>query len=133
MGVFTRIGRELAEAFRVNLDFLTNAFGDLPPEGSVLANELRSLLERDMAILVHKRSKWSDGDAPARDRWFADLDAFIARSIRPNLSGESLLAAWNDSALVRTLDAMVASEQLQLARVPARVPVTGRFDSHWAT
>jgi hypothetical protein len=132
MGIFARVRHELAEAFRINLDFLTNAFGDLPPEGSVLANELRSLLERDMAILVHKRSKWSDGDAPARDRWFADLETFIARSVRPNLSGESLLAAWNDSALMRALDAMVASEQMQVARVPARVPMTGRFDSHWA-
>lgn len=132
MGVFTRIGNELAKAFRVNLDFLTSGFDELPVERSLLSSELRGLVAREMVILVHKRNKWVEGDETARERWFNDLEAFVSRTLRPHLAGQSVIALWNDSALMRTLDAMVANEQAELAAIPVRVPVTGRFDSHWA-
>lgn len=130
MGWFARIGQALAEAFRTNRRFLSMAFEDLPVERSVLASELRELVRRDIPILVHKRTKLSDGDEAARRRWFCDLEAFVSRSVRPHLS--DTLAVWNDVVVVRTLDALVEVEQRHLATTPARIPVTCRFDSHWA-
>src|SRR6185312_6746379 len=133
MSVFVRVGHGLAEAFWTNWKFLTKSYDDLPESRGLLATELRSLVERDLAVLVHKRSKWNDDDAPGKARWFADLEAFVSRSLRPRLAGESLLALWNDGALMRSLDALVANEQkLVPIRVENQLPVTCRFDSHWA-
>ncbi len=137
MGMLARFGLILADAFRTNLQFLSDGFRDLPIERSLLAVELRELIGRDLPILVHKRSKLA-GDAVddgARSKWANDLDGFVAVTLRPRLAGTSLLALWNDGALSRMLDAVVASEQ-QLVAVRARhdrtLPVTSRFDSHWA-
>lgn len=133
MGIFARVRRELVDAFKVNLEFLTSGFENSPESRSFVATELRELIERDMAILIHKRNKWVDGNEPARERWFADLESFVGRTLRPQLAGQSVIALWNDVALMRVLDGLVANEQAVLATAPARVPVTCRFDSHWAT
>jgi len=133
MNIFAKIGHALVDAFQVNLTFLTTGFADLPEDRSLLANELRDFVERDLAILVHKRNKWSEGNEIARERWFSDLETFVSRTLRPQLAGESLIALWNDVVLMRALDAVVAKEQLVRAEAPSRVPVTCRFDSHWAT
>lgn len=133
MNIFAKVGHALVDAFQVNLSFLTTGFADLPEDRSFVANELRGFVERDLAILVHKRDKWNDGNEAARDRWFSDLEAFVSRTLRPQLAGESLIALWNDVVLMRALDAVVAKEQVVRAQAPVRVPVTGRFDSPWAT
>jgi hypothetical protein len=134
MKVLVRVGQGLAEAFWTNWRFLSQGF-DEPPEGrNVVASELSELIARDLPILIHKRNKWSDGDEGGRSRWLADLEGFVSRSLRPQLAGESLLALWNDGALARSLDALVAHEQQLIAVKDSRsLPVTCRFDSHWAT
>lgn len=132
MGFFARVRRELVDAFKVNLEFLTSGFKKLPQSTGFAATELRELIERDMAILVHQRNKWVEGNEPARERWFSDLEAFVGRTLRPKLAGQSVIALWNDVALMRMLDSMVENEQVALARAPSRLPVTCRFDSNWA-
>jgi len=129
MGIFKIIGETLADAFRTNMRFLM----DSAPGASkrdLLATEMRDLVSRDLAILVHKRNRADE------TRWSRDLDSFVSGSLRPRLAGTSLLALWNDGALMRMLDAVVAQEQeLVAVRVKANrtLPVTSRFDSPWAS
>jgi len=132
MSIFAKIVASLSDAFWTNWRFLSEGFGEPPAERSFVAMELRELVERDLPILIHKRNKWIERED--EQRWLADLEAFVARSLRPKLAGESLLALWNDSALMRSLDALVVREQ-QLVAVKVRsesLPVTSRFDSPWA-
>jgi hypothetical protein len=133
MKILKTIGGMLADAFRTNLRFLL----DSAPEArnrDLLKSEMRDLIGRDLDILVHKRTK--SGDAAGEMRWSRELDSFVSGSLRPRLAGSSLLALWNDGALMRMLDAVVANEQ-ELVAVRARssqsLPVTSRFDSPWAS
>jgi hypothetical protein len=113
MGFFAQIVRRLSGAFA---------------ERNLIGTELRELIDRDLAVLVHKRNKFGEGDMLVHDRWFADLEAFVTRSLRPKLAGRSVIALWSD----RALDAMVRDEQALPATVPAAIPVTSRCGSHWA-
>jgi hypothetical protein len=126
MSYFAKVCETLIDAFRTNVFFLTQASDDL------LATELRDLVGRDLAILVHHRSKDSVDVLAPSERWPQHLDVFVARSLRPRLAGESVAALWNDAALRDALDRLVATEQVALARVPQRLPVAGRFGSGWA-
>jgi hypothetical protein len=133
MGVFARVGQGLAEAFWTNWHFLTHGADELPAARNLLATELRALVERDLPILIHKRSRIIAEDSDALQRWSNDLERFVERSVRPRLAGNSLLALWNDGALHRMLEAIVASEQeLVAVRTTRSLPVTSRFDSPWA-
>jgi len=53
MGLFEKLGCSLADAFQTNLRFLSEAFDDMPAQRSIVDVELRELIERDLAILVH--------------------------------------------------------------------------------
>ncbi|HEY1708327.1 MAG TPA: hypothetical protein VGG10_08665 [Rhizomicrobium sp.] len=128
MGLWAQIGKRLAEAYRENRRFLDAAFGSR----TLIGDELRELVGRDLAILVHKRNKRSEDNESSHQRWRFDLEAFIARSLRPCLAGRSVIALWSDGALMRALDALVADEQTVLARIPVSLPVTCRSNSHWA-
>jgi uncharacterized protein with von Willebrand factor type A (vWA) domain len=128
MGLWAQIGKRLVEGYRENRRFLNEAFGSR----TLIGDELRELVGRDLAILVHKRNRQREDNAASHQRWRSDLEAFIARSLRPNLAGRSVIALWSDGALMRALDALVADEQMVLARIPASLPVTCRSNSHWA-
>ena len=128
MGLWAQIGARLTEAFQENRRFLNGMFGSR----TLVGDELRELVGRDLAILVHKRNKRSEDNAASHQRWRSDLEAFIARSLRPNLAGRSVIALWSDGALLRALDALVADEQVVLATVRTSLPVTCRSNSHWA-
>jgi hypothetical protein len=133
MGVFARVAHSLAEAFWTNWHFLTHGSDELPAARNLLAAELRTLIERDLPILIHKRSRAVADDGDAQQRWSNDLHHFVSGSLRPRLAGNSLLALWNDGALQRMLETIVASEQnLVAVRTTRLLPVTSRFDSPWA-
>jgi hypothetical protein len=124
MGVWKQIGRQLVQAYRENSRSLAMTFA----ERALIRDELRDLVGRDLAILVHKRSRESENG----ERWHSDLEAFVTRSLRPKLAGRSIVALWSDNALMRALDMLVAGEQAARARAVALIPVTSRCGSHWA-
>jgi hypothetical protein len=129
MTIFVTIGRSLADAFRTNWRFLTNDMNEVPDDGSSFRGELRELVERDLAVLVHRRGKLL-----SNDRWSDDLETFVSRRLRANLGGQ--FDGWTDGAVARLLDAIVADEEQRIAvraRKGRTLPVTSRFDSSWAS
>ena len=101
-------------------------------ERGFVRDEVLTLVEPHLAVLVHKRAKIRshDGAETADEtRWAAELGQFASRW--PHLAANAV----ERSTLVAVLDRIVAAEQKRLAdatRSPD-VPVTSRFDTSWAT
>jgi hypothetical protein len=101
-------------------------------ERGLVRDEVVTLVEPHLAVLVYKRAKirLHDGTGTADEtRWTAELCQFANRW--PHLAANAV----ERSKLVAELDRIVAAEQKRLAdaaRSPS-VPVTSRFDTSWAT
>ena len=102
-------------------------------ENSALYAELSSLTAPHLAVLAHKRAKYSESaDVFKVERWNEDLDNFVARVIWPQLANEAAVGGRKKSVVIETVDAIVASEQCRLAQVGRSLPTTSRFDTSWA-
>ena len=95
--------------------------------------ELAAIVTPHLAILVHKRVKYRDGDTICA-RWRSELHQFVARTLLPQLSEDPALHGVSAEALADRVDAIVAEEQRRAEMAAAVLPVTARFEgAGWAS
>ena len=115
--------REVWHLLRAGIDVPLHAH-------DALEQDLRTLAEPHMAVLVHKRTKLAaGGDSVLHGAWLAELSAFAERV------GRYLAVDLGDDRrrVIGLLDDIVANEQDRLADAAGDpIPVTSRFDMRWA-
>jgi hypothetical protein len=104
-------------------------FGDTTFEPNTsFEDELRSLVEPHLAILVHKRTRLL---APGQDftarsaRWVQELDAFVNRTFFwPQPAVGEAHGKVDRRHIARFVDGIVADEQVRILATPAALPAT---------
>jgi len=95
--------------------------------------EVRDLVEPQLAILVHKRTRYLTPDvngAVRSDRWADELNSFVERSFFWQASSDAQRKP-DRRHLVKLVDNIVAAEQEKDAQ-QSPLPATSRFGSAWA-
>lgn len=95
--------------------------------------EVRELVEPQLAILVHKRTRFLTPDANGAvraDRWTDELYGFVERSFFWPSSNDAQRKP-DRRHLVKLVDRIVAAEQEKEAQ-QSPLPATSRFGSAWA-
>ena len=125
------IARTIRDAFAevASLLFGSATFEPRPS----LELEVRELVEPQLAILVHKRTRYLTPDetgAVLNERWSDELYGFVERSFFWPSSGDTQRKP-DRRHLVKLVDQIVAAEQGKAAQ-KSPLPATSRFESAWA-
>ncbi|HVZ90970.1 MAG TPA: hypothetical protein VG843_04910 [Rhizomicrobium sp.] len=97
--------------------------------------DAQAAIEPHLAFLIHKRSKFlrpAPGQAARFDRWANELDDFVRRSVWPASVANEIRSMSGRRHLVDLIDRVVGEHQERLRAEDAGLPLTSRFNSHWA-
>jgi hypothetical protein len=125
------IARTIRDAFAEVASLLFGSATFEPRQSLEL--EVRELVEPQLAILVHKRTRYLTPDANGtvrNDRWSDELYGFVERSFFWPPSGD-VQHKPDRRHLVKLVDQIVAAEQGKTAQ-KSLLPATSRFESGWA-
>jgi hypothetical protein len=126
------IARTIRDAFAEVASLLFGSATFEPRQSLEL--EVRELVEPQLAILVHKRTRYLTPDANGavrNDRWSDELCGFVERSFFWPASDDAQRKP-DRRHLVKLVDQIVASEQEKVTKAEALLPATSRFGSAWA-
>jgi hypothetical protein len=112
------IARGIAEAFAEIVALLFGARGAIDAE-------IRAAVEPHMAILLHKKARYTP------QRWTKEVEDFVARTFFwPEPAATDAFGKLGRGEIARIVDRIVAEEQ-QRAVSPAALPATSSFDTSW--
>lgn len=127
--------RRVSSGLLARLSALAEAAQSRINSRSRFTRDAQATIEPHLAFLMHKRGKFlhpGPGGTKRFDRWANEIDDFVRRSSWPASVAGEIRSVSGRRHLAELIDRVVGERQGQLEAESANLPLTSRFNSHWA-